>query len=93
MYQEGRPRPIPIAFQRFIGLAEIAAAIGLILPGVLHILTWLTPLAALGLVIVMASAVVFHARRREVPMVIVTLALGALAAAVVYLRWVTVPLS
>jgi uncharacterized membrane protein YphA (DoxX/SURF4 family) len=93
MRPEGAPRPIPISFQRFIGVAEIAAAAGLILPGLFKFLTWLTPLAALGLVIVMAGAVVFHLRRSETPMAVGTLVLGLLAAFVVYLRWLSVPLS
>jgi hypothetical protein len=47
-------------FRRFIGLAECAAALGLILPGLTGILPWLTPLAAVGLIAVMGSAIVYH---------------------------------
>ena len=50
---------------RFIGAAELAAALGLILPAATGIVPILTPLAATGLVIVMIGAIITHARRRE----------------------------
>jgi uncharacterized membrane protein YphA (DoxX/SURF4 family) len=50
---------------RLISVAEILGALALILPGVTGIATVLTPTAAAGLVIIMAGAVVTHARRRE----------------------------
>ncbi len=45
---------------RGIGAAEVAGALGLILPAVTGIGTWLVPVAAIGLVIVMAGAVRRH---------------------------------
>ncbi len=45
---------------RGIGAAEVAGALGLILPAVTGIATWLVPVAALGLVIVMIGGVVRH---------------------------------
>ena len=50
---------------RLIGLVEVLGALGLILPRALDILPILTPVAALGLVFVMAGAVVTHVRRNE----------------------------
>ena len=50
------PVPLPGDFLRFIGVAEILGAVGLILPGLLRIHRALTPLAAAGLVIIMAGA-------------------------------------
>jgi hypothetical protein len=47
---------LPGPFLRFIGVAEVLGAIGLILPGVLRIAQGLTPLAAAGLVVIMAGA-------------------------------------
>lgn len=70
---EGLPRA------RTAGYAEIAGALGLVLPGLLDIADWLTPLAALGLVIVMILAIVtVHRPRNEsitVPAVLGVLAL------------------
>lgn len=48
-----------------IGAAEVLGAIGLILPAVLDIAPVLVPLAATGLALTMAGAVVVHARRSE----------------------------
>src|SRR6476660_10180777 len=52
-----RQLPMPGPFLRFIGLAEVAGALGLILPGMLRIRPILTPLAAPGLVVIMSGAV------------------------------------
>ena len=49
--------PLPLDFIRFIGIAEITGALGLILPGLLRIRVGLTSAAAAGLVIIMAGAV------------------------------------
>jgi len=66
MREQGNwPPAIPEGFRAFIGVAEVAAAVGLIVPGLIHLATWLTPLAALGLAIVMAGAIVYHVRRGE----------------------------
>lgn len=77
--------------RRFIGTAEILAAVGLILPALLNILPVLTPLAAVGLVILMGSAMVYHYTRKEYPNVVFNLVLLALAAFVAYGRFVLVP--
>jgi hypothetical protein len=45
-------------FLRFIGVCEILGAIGLILPGLLRIQQWLTPLAAVCLIGIMIGATV-----------------------------------
>ena len=47
------------------GTAEILGGIGLILPGLVKIRPELTPLAAVGLLVVMVSAIVWHVRREE----------------------------
>lgn len=50
---------------RLIGAVELAAALGLVLPATAGTAMVLTPLAALGLAVVMALAGTFHLRRRE----------------------------
>ena len=50
--------PLPGLFVRFIGVAEVAGALGLVLPGLLRIWRGLTPLAACGLLIIMIGAMV-----------------------------------
>jgi uncharacterized membrane protein len=66
---------------RFIGVMELLAAIGLIVPAVTGIAVILTPLAATGLALMMLLAALTHVRRREPGAVVFTLVL--LAAAVV----------
>ena len=60
-------RAVPNGIRQFSGGAEGLGAFGLVLPGLAGTLPWLTPLAAAGLVIVMAGAVVFHIPRNEYP--------------------------
>ncbi len=49
----------------FIGVAEVLAAAGLVVPMATGIAPWLTPLAALGLVIIVLMATGFHLRADE----------------------------
>jgi putative oxidoreductase len=65
---------------RFIGTVEILGALGLILPVATHILPWLTPIAALGLVLTMLVATALHLRLKEasraaIPLVLLLLSL------------------
>src|ERR1700759_1362574 len=53
--QQG-PIVFPAAFLYFIGICECLGALGLILPGLTQIRTSLTPLAAVGLTIIMIGA-------------------------------------
>jgi hypothetical protein len=50
----------------------------------LRVLTWLTPLAAAGLVVLMRGGLVFHIRRSEYPNVGFNAALGLLAAVIAW---------
>ena len=86
------PSSMSPALRQFIGVAELAAAVGLLLPPAVHILPWLAPLAAAGLVVVMVGAAIFHARKSEFTETAVTVFLGGLAAVAVFLRWQVVPL-
>src|SRR5450432_2393120 len=66
---------IPPAFRRFLGVAEILAGIGLVLPALTNILPWLTPLAAAALVIMMFAAVIWHISHKETPNIVFNLIL------------------
>jgi hypothetical protein len=83
--------PLPGLFVRFIGVAEVLGAIGLILPGLLGIRPGLTPLAAVGLVLIMIGAIVFTLAGGEVAMVLIPLVVGFLLAFVAYGRWRLAP--
>jgi uncharacterized membrane protein YphA (DoxX/SURF4 family) len=49
----------------FIGMAEIAGSLGIVLPMATNIAPWLSPWAAIGLAIIMLLAIGFHVRRHE----------------------------
>jgi uncharacterized membrane protein YphA (DoxX/SURF4 family) len=70
-----------------IGVVEIVAAIGLILPALLDIAPILVPLAALGLVVLMAAAAVVHVRRKEYQAMVPSVVLLLLAAFVAWGRF------
>ena len=84
---------LPGAFLRFLGVAEMAGGVGLVLPGLLGILPGLTPLAAACLVIIMIGATVITATTMGVGMALIPLAVGLLAAFVAYGRWRLAPLA
>jgi hypothetical protein len=81
------PIPLPGLFMRFLGVAEVLGAIGLILPGLLRIRPGLTPLAAAGLVIVMIGATAITLAGGDVAMALIPLVVGILSAFVAYGRW------
>ncbi len=80
------PVALPVWFLHFIGVAETLGAIGLILPGLLHIHAELTPLAAAGLVIIMIGAAIVTVMGGAIAPAAVPLIVGALAAFVVHGR-------
>ena len=80
------PVALPGLFLRFIGVAEVLGALGLILPGLLRIHAELTPLAAVGLGIIMIGAVVVTIMGGAVAPAAVPLVVGVLAASVAYGR-------
>ncbi len=70
-----------------IGILEVLAAVGLILPAALDIAPVLVPLAAVGLVLLMAGAIITHLRRHEARVIASPIALLALAVLVAWGRF------
>ena len=85
--------PLPGLFLRFIGVAEVLGAAGLVLPGLLRVRPGLTPLAAAGLVIIMIGATVVTLAGGDVATALIPAVLGLLAAFVAYGRWRAEPVS
>jgi hypothetical protein len=81
------PVALPGPFLRFIGVAEVLGAVGLILPWLLRIRPALTPLAAAGLVIIMSGATMITVMAGTPGPALVPLIVGLLAASVAYGRW------
>ncbi|HEX2832663.1 MAG TPA: DoxX family protein [Thermoanaerobaculia bacterium] len=78
---------LPLPFVRFLGVAELAAAAGLILPSLTRIAPFLTPLAASGVIVVMVGALVVHVRDGHFAKLPLVLILGALACFVAWGRF------
>src|SRR3954454_17520724 len=73
---------MPRWFQLFIGISEVLAAVGLTLPAITGVQRRLVAWAAVGLMIVMVCATIFHLRRGEYSSAATTLVLLAMATAV-----------
>jgi len=80
------PVALPVWFLRFIGVAEVLGALGLVLPGLLRVRPLLTPLAAAGLVIIMIGATVVMWAGGMVAVALMNLVVALLAAFVAYGR-------
>jgi uncharacterized membrane protein YphA (DoxX/SURF4 family) len=69
---------------KIVGLLEVLAAVGLILPVALNILPMLTGWAGVGVVLTMLGAILVHVRRGEMPQIAVNIIIGAMGAFVAY---------
>jgi len=82
-----RDVPLPGAFLRFIGVAEVLGGLGLVLPGLLGIRPGLTPLAASGLTIIMIGATTITLATMGALVSLIPLTVGILVVFVAYGRW------
>ena len=78
---------------RFIGVSELAGAIGLILPAAVRIRPQLTTLAAGALTFVMVLAMIYHISKGEYEAIGTNIVLGILAAFIVFGRLNKAPIS
>ena len=83
---------LPRWFQLFLGVAEVAAAVGLILPGLARVYPWLVAWAAAGIMFVMVSATIWHLARSEWSSAAITLVLLAMATFIAYMRHRVLPI-
>jgi putative oxidoreductase len=84
---------MPRWFQLFLGVAEVLAGVGLTVPGLTRILPWLVTWAAVGVMIVSASATVFHLVRGEISSAAITAVLLAMSTFVAYMRHRVLPIG
>ena len=82
---------MPGLFLRFIGVCEVLGGLGLVLPWLLGIRPGLTPLAAVGLLIIMIGATATTIIIGQVVTSILPLVVGILCLFVAYGRWRLVP--
>ena len=83
---------LPPPFWLFLGVAEVLAAVGITLPGLTRILPWLVMWAAVGIMVVMVAATIWHVARGEMSSALITLVLLAMATFVAYARRRMVPI-
>jgi uncharacterized membrane protein YphA (DoxX/SURF4 family) len=72
---------------KLIGTSQVLAAIGLILPAVTGIAVILTPLAAVGLGLIMVFAAIYHFRKGEYSSITINAVILILAAIVAWGRF------
>lgn len=80
------------AFRLFLGIAEMAAAVAILLPGLLRIGIWLVPLSAAGMSLVAVSATVYHLARGENSSGVYTAVLLLITVFVAWMRWKVKPI-
>jgi putative oxidoreductase len=78
---------------RFIGISEFLGSLGLLLPAILRIQTKLTPIAAIGLVLIQVFAIIFHISRGEAGTIGINIALLLIAAFIAWGRFYKVPIQ
>jgi hypothetical protein len=78
---------VPPSLTKFIGVAELAGAVGVILPLLTGILPWLTPLAAIGFLAIQSIAFGFHLQRGERGILWLNVIIAAASVFVVWGRW------
>lgn len=83
---------LPAFMVRLIGLAEFLAGVGLIMPGVLQMKPEFIPKAALGLVVIMLLAMIYHIVKGEFNELVLNLVLGMAAAFIVWGRSKKIPI-
>jgi hypothetical protein len=85
------PIPIPRALMLFVGVAELAGALGLVLPGLFRTWPILTPLAAAGLTLICIGGTVYQLMAGEPGNAVFAVVLGLICAFVGYGRWQLAP--
>lgn len=80
------PLKVSGAFIHFIGVCEVAGALGLVLPGLTRIWRFLTPLAAAALAVEMVGAVIYTLLGGGGASAAMPLVVGLLCATIAYSR-------
>lgn len=83
----------PVGLIRFIGVAEVLGAIGVILPAATRIIPELTRIAAFGLLVIQVLAFGLHAVRGELEVLPMNVVLIAIAALVIWGRANKAPIA
>ncbi|MCF6327748.1 MAG: DoxX family protein [Devosiaceae bacterium] len=83
---------VPEWFVRTVGVLEIAGAVGIILPALMKVMTWLVPLTAICFSLVQVTAIFIHANYGETAQFLaINLILLAMSLFVLWGRWKKLP--
>jgi len=83
---------VPVALVRFIGISELLGGIGLLLPSLLRIKPILTPVAAIGILLIMVFTMIYHIVNGETNVIGINIALGLVAAFIAWGRLKKAPI-
>lgn len=83
---------VPVALARFIGIGELAGALGLVLPAAFRVAPQLTVAAAIGLAVIMVLAAPFHVARGEASMIGMPAGVASVLAVIAWGRLRRVPI-
>ena len=83
---------VPLGLVRIIGVSELLGGIGLILPSLLRIKPILTPIAAVGILLIMVFALVYHVVNEETNVIGINIAFGLVAAFIAWGRLKKAPI-
>ena len=86
-------RHASVAFVKTLGILELSAAVGLILPGVLDMAPVMVPVTAACWIVLMVGAMITHGRLDQYKLAMLNSAYLALAAFVVWGRFGPVPFT
>jgi hypothetical protein len=84
---------VAAGFVKVLGVLEVAAAAGLILPAALGVAPVLVPVTAVCWILLMAGAMITHGRRGEPAFMLLNLTYLALAAFIAWGRFVLEPFT
>lgn len=84
---------VPVALVKFTGIVDLLGALGLVLPALLRIQPKFTPIAAIGIVVLMICAITFHILRGEGSNIGVNIIFALIAAFIAWGRLKKAPIA
>ena len=87
------PMPVPISepVLKTIGILEVLGGLGVMLPGVTRMHTWLTPLAALGLTLTALGGATYQFMANQPGNAVFAIVVALFCAFIAYGRWNLLP--
>ncbi|HXD91934.1 MAG TPA: DoxX family protein [Bacteroidia bacterium] len=84
---------VPMIVVKFTGIVDLLGALGLILPSLIRFKPKLTPIAAIGIIVLMICASIFHIVRGEASVIGVNIIFAIIAAFIAWGRFKKSPIE